>query len=44
MTAAAEAPAFSVVPATGTLSVLWLLLALPAAGAAVLLLGGRRTD
>ncbi len=35
---------FSVVPATGTLSALWLLLVLPAAGAAVLLLGGRRTD
>ena len=34
----------AVVPATGTHSVLWLLLALPAAGATVLLLGGRRTD
>ncbi len=31
-------------PATGVLSLLWLLLALPGAGAAVLLLGGRRTD
>ncbi len=30
--------------ATGVLSLLWLLLALPGAGAAVLLLGGRRTD
>ncbi len=35
---------FSVVPATGALSALWLLLVLPAAGAAILLLGGRRTD
>ena len=35
---------FSVVAATGTLSSLWLLLALPALGAAVLLVGGRRTD
>lgn len=32
------------VPATGLLSVSWLLIALPLAGAAVLLLGGRRTD
>ena len=32
------------VPATGALSALWLLIALPALGAAVLLLGGRRTD
>ena len=31
-------------PASGTLSALWLLLALPAAGAAVLLLAGRRAD
>ncbi|MBC7678957.1 MAG: NADH-quinone oxidoreductase subunit L, partial [Pseudorhodobacter sp.] len=36
--------AFSAVNATGALSALWLLLVLPAAGAAVLLLGGRRTD
>jgi len=35
---------FSVVPATGTLSALWLLVVLPALGAAALLLGGRRTD
>ncbi len=35
---------FAVVPATGTLSALWLLLVLPGLGAAVLLLGGRRTD
>ncbi|MCW2584895.1 MAG: nuoL, partial [Frankiales bacterium] len=32
------------VPATGTLSALWLLLALPAAGAAILLLSGRRSN
>jgi NADH-quinone oxidoreductase subunit L len=32
------------VPATGLISVSWLLIALPLAGAAVLLLGGRRTD
>src|SRR4051812_6607845 len=32
------------VPATGVLSASWLLIALPLAGAAVLLLGGRRTD
>src|SRR3954454_25126621 len=31
-------------PATGVLSASWLLIALPLAGAAVLLLGGRRTD
>jgi NADH-quinone oxidoreductase subunit L len=32
------------VPATGLLSASWLLIALPLIGAAVLLLGGRRTD
>jgi NADH-quinone oxidoreductase subunit L len=32
------------VPADGLLSASWLLIALPLAGAAVLLLGGRRTD
>src|SRR6266567_2113015 len=32
------------VPATGTLKLSWLLLAFPLFGAAVLLLGGRRTD
>jgi NADH-quinone oxidoreductase subunit L len=31
-------------PATGLLAWSWLLIALPAAGAAVLLIGGRRTD
>ena len=40
---AAPAPA-ALAPATGVLSLLWVLLALPAVGAAVLLLGGRRTD
>ena len=32
------------IPATGLLGASWLLIALPLAGAAVLLLGGRRTD
>lgn len=32
------------VPATGSLTLVWLLLVLPLAGAAILLLGGRRTD
>ena len=32
------------VPATGTFSALWLLLALPAAGAAILLLAGKRAQ
>ncbi len=41
-TAAPEPGAF--VPATGVLSLLWLLLVLPALGAAVLLLSGRRSD
>ena len=31
-------------PADGLLAASWLLIALPLAGAAVLLLGGRRTD
>ncbi|WP_322747892.1 MULTISPECIES: NADH-quinone oxidoreductase subunit L [unclassified Frankia] len=31
-------------PAVGSFSVMWLLLVLPLAGAAILLLGGRRTD
>ena len=34
----------SAVPAHGALSLLWLLIALPLAGSAVLLLGGRRTN
>jgi NADH-quinone oxidoreductase subunit L len=33
-----------IVPATGLISASWLLIALPLAGAAVLLLGGRRSD
>src|SRR5919202_5251568 len=32
------------IPASGLLAASWLLIALPLAGAAVLLLGGRRTD
>ena len=32
------------VPATGTFSIIWLLLAFPLVGAVVLLLGGRRTN
>ncbi|CAN5341227.1 NADH-quinone oxidoreductase subunit L [soil metagenome] len=46
---ASEAPATPLptgdyLAATGPLELLWLLVALPLAGAAVLLLGGRRTD
>jgi len=46
---ATEAPASPLptgdyLAASGTLDLLWLLIALPALGAAVLLLGGRRTD
>ena len=41
MIAAAEKVEY--VPATGMLSALWLLLALPAAGAAILLLAGKRS-
>jgi NADH-quinone oxidoreductase subunit L len=43
---AAEAPegAAAVLPATDTFGLTWLLIALPLAGAVVLLLGGRRTD
>ena len=47
---ATEAPAGQRLPAgeylaaTGTLDLLWLLVAFPLVGAAVLLLGGRRTD
>jgi NADH-quinone oxidoreductase subunit L len=37
-------PTIDYVAATGSLEHLWLLIALPAIGAAVLLLGGRRTD
>ena len=37
-------PVGDYLPAAGTLDLLWLLIALPAAGAAVLLLGGRRTN
>ncbi len=41
---AARAQALTAVPATGALKLSWLLLAFPLFGAAVLLLGGRRTD
>src|SRR5215203_7430394 len=40
----AEVLSAEVLPATGLLAASWLLIALPLAGAAVLLLGGRRTD
>jgi len=40
----ASAAAADVLPATGLQSAAWLLVALPLLGAAVLLLGGRRTD
>ena len=43
-TVLAAAETGSVAEATGVLSLSWLLVALPLAGAAVLLLGGRRTD
>ncbi len=42
--AQAEAPAGEYLAATGALSVIWLVVALPLAGAAILLLGGRRTN
>jgi NADH-quinone oxidoreductase subunit L len=41
---AAAAPALATLPAAGVQRAAWLLLAFPLAGAAVLLLGGRRTD
>ncbi len=44
MTHLAAQAAERAAPATGTLSLLWLLLALPLLGAAVLLLGGKRTN
>lgn len=40
----ASAPAAEALPATGLSAAAWLLVALPLLGAAVLLLGGRRTD
>ena len=40
----AEVLSAEVLPANGLLGWSWLLIALPLAGAAVLLLGGRRTD
>jgi NADH-quinone oxidoreductase subunit L len=41
---AAAAPALAVLPAAGVQRAAWLLLVFPLAGAALLLLGGRRTD
>jgi NADH-quinone oxidoreductase subunit L len=41
---AVEAPPGQYAAATGTHELLWLLIALPLAGAAVLLIGGRRTE
>jgi NADH-quinone oxidoreductase subunit L len=41
---AESAPVIEATAAGGVLSLLWLIIALPALGAAVLLLGGRRTD
>ena len=43
-TVLAAAETGTVADATGVLSLIWLLVALPLAGAAILLLGGRRTD
>ncbi len=42
--AAHAAPAMATLAATGVQRAAWLLLALPLAGAVVLLLGGKRTD
>src|SRR3954471_12122491 len=42
MTLLAQAPAYA--PATGAFQLMWLLVALPAASAAILLLGGRRAN
>src|SRR3954465_10509906 len=42
MTLLAQAPTYA--PASGVFQLTWLLVALPAASAAVLLLGGRRTN
>jgi NADH-quinone oxidoreductase subunit L len=44
VTLLAAAEKVEYVPATGTFSALWLLLALPAAGAAILLLAGKRAE
>ncbi|RNL62308.1 NADH-quinone oxidoreductase subunit L [Nocardioides marmoriginsengisoli] len=39
-----DVPVVGSVPTDGAFSLLWLVIALPALGAAILLLGGRRTD
>ncbi len=44
MLLAATVPAESAQQADGVFSLIWVLIALPALGAAILLLGGRRTD
>jgi NADH-quinone oxidoreductase subunit L len=44
VTPLAETPVIEAAVAEGVFSLLWLIIALPALGAAVLLLGGRRTD
>jgi NADH-quinone oxidoreductase subunit L len=44
VTPLAEVPVIEAAVAEGVFSLLWLIVALPALGAAVLLLGGRRTD
>ena len=43
-TLATPAAAITTLPAVGVLRVAWLLLAFPTAGAAILLLGGKRTN
>ena len=43
-TLAGQATALTTLPAVGAAHVAWLLLAFPAAGAAILLLGGKRTN
>lgn len=41
---AGDVPTVASVPTDGAFSLLWLVIALPALGAAILLLGGKRTD
>ena len=42
--ASGEAPVVDAAAASGTFSMLWLVIAVPAVSAAIMLLGGRRTD
>jgi NADH-quinone oxidoreductase subunit L len=44
LSAESHTPVVEAVPADGVFSLLWVIIALPALGAAVLLLGGRRAD